>query len=211
MSVTFDFYKSPLGQKEGESEQYHARVLPRMTASFDDVSEYISESSTLTTGDVKAVIDALAKAMVKELKMGNRFHIEGIGYFQMTVDCPPTDNPGAARANAVRFKSVSFQPEITLKRKLRNTQFERAARKSHSQALPSGEMERRLRDYFSEHETMTRTQFQNLCGMTRSTAIRQIQALRQAGKLVNIAERRHPLYKPGENFPEQENPIPARP
>lgn len=79
MSVTFDFHKSSLPNREGEEERYHARAIPRQTTSFNDLGEYVSDSCTLTTGDVKAVIDALAKLMVSELKLGNRFHIEGIG------------------------------------------------------------------------------------------------------------------------------------
>lgn len=204
MSVLFDFYKSSLPNRDNEEEHYHVRVVPRQTTSFNDLGEYVSDSSTLTTGDVKAVVDALVKSMVSELKLGNRFHIEGIGYFQMTIDCPETENPKEVRANAVRFKSISFQPEVSLKRKLKSTQFERVKHKEHSQAISTNEIERRLQIYFQQHETITRAQFQSLCGLTRSTAIRQLQTLREAGKLVNIAAKRHPLYKAGENFPKEE-------
>ncbi len=49
---------------------------------------------------------------------------------------------------------------------------------------------------------MTRSDFQSLCGYTRSTANRRLKELREAGKLKNIGAKRASLYVAGERLGE---------
>ena len=44
-----------------------------------------------------------------------------------------------------------------------------------------------LKEYFAEHQMMTRRDFQEVCGLARTTAKTHLVRLRGEGKLVNIA------------------------
>ena len=60
-------------------------TVERQTASLRRMSKSIEQATSLTTGDILATIIALKSEMVAELKMGNRVHIPGIGYFSLAL------------------------------------------------------------------------------------------------------------------------------
>ena len=58
----------------------------------------------------------------------------------------------------------------------------------------------RLKEYFSDHQIMQRSDFQGITGMVRSTAMIHIRRLRQEGKLQNIGIPSQPIYVPAPGF-----------
>ena len=54
----------------------------------------------------------------------------------------------------------------------------------------------KLKEYFSCHDLLLRSDFQNLCGMARTTANIHLKRLQQEGKLVNAGTPKQPLYRP---------------
>ena len=57
-----------------------------------------------------------------------------------------------------------------------------------------------LKEYFSDHQIMQRSDFQGITGMVRSTAMIHIRRLRQEGKLQNIGIPSQPIYVPTPRF-----------
>ena len=106
MAVKFEFYESPntIGTRK---KRYHARVVNRERISTDHLAQEIHHSSSLTVADIKATIIALSEKLAYHLKDGARVHIEGIGYFHISLTCPETPTPHSTRANNVKFKSVT--------------------------------------------------------------------------------------------------------
>ena len=62
------------------------------------------------------------------------------------------------------------------------------------------EIDRKLTKYFQTHPFMRRCDFQDLCRMTRSTAMRHIRRLRDEGKLKNEGGVMQPIYVPGNGY-----------
>ena len=89
MAVKFEFYESPntIGTRK---KRYHARVVNRERISTDHLAQEIHHSSSLTVADIKATIIALSEKLAYHLKDGARVHIEGIGYFHISLTCPET-------------------------------------------------------------------------------------------------------------------------
>lgn len=54
----------------------------------------------------------------------------------------------------------------------------------------------RLRAYFTEHQLMTRADFQQICGFMKSKAMEHIRRLRAEGKIRNIGIPTQPVYVP---------------
>lgn len=200
MTARYDFYKNPSPKGSKQRVRYHARVVPYGTTDSDTLAKLIHSRCTVTPADVKAVLSSLSDVIVNELQNGNRVYIEGLGYLQLTLECPPVQSVREVRAESIRFKSVAFRPEADLKKRLRATRFERASHKSHSKELSSDRIEEILVSYFTNHPYLTRHAFQGLCGYTRSTANRRLKELREAGKLSCIGAARTSLYVPGVNL-----------
>lgn len=200
MPVNYDFYKNPKLADKDERTHLHARVVPKGTVSSDELAEEIHDRSTLSTADITATLVALADITAEKLRDGQRVYIKGIGYLQMTLQCPPVESESEIRAESVRFKSVAFRPDAQLKERLSTTHFVRQADKSHSKNYSTEEIDRLVAHHFQQNETLTRNQFEALCGLTYSTAVRHLKRLREEGKIINIASQKHPLYRKGTGF-----------
>lgn len=198
MAVQYDFYKNP-SPKENEGQTcYHARVVPYGTTDTVALAERIHSRCTVTPADVKAVLTSLSDVVIDELKAGNRVHIDGLGYLQITLECPTVQSPKEVRAESIRFKSIAFRPEAELKKRLCTTKFERISAKRHSVELADGQIDELLASFFATHTYMSRSDFQSLCGYTRPTANRRLKELRESGKLQIVGTRRSSLYVKGE-------------
>lgn len=200
MPVNYDFYKNPKLADKDEKTHLHARVVPKGTVSSDELAEEIHDRSTLSTADITATLVALADTTAEKLRDSQRVYIKGIGYLQMTLQCPPVESESEIRAESVRFKSVAFRPDAQLKERLSTTHFVRQADKSHSKNYSTEEIDRLVARHFQQNETLTRNQFEALCGLTYSTAVRHLKRLREEGKIINIASQKHPLYRKGTGF-----------
>ena len=105
MPVNYDFYKNPKLADKEDKAYLHARIVPKGTVSSDELAEEIHDRSTLSTADITATLVALADITAEKLKDGQRVYIKGIGYLQMTLQCPPVESESEIRAGSVRFKS----------------------------------------------------------------------------------------------------------
>lgn len=200
MAVQFEFYKSPDPEGQGEEERYHARVVNFQHITTEHLASEIHEASSLTESDVKSVLMSLSHFMGAHLKDGERVHLEGLGYFQVTLQCTEPVTSLKTRADKVTFKAVNFRADKDLRKELRGMKTERSAYRSHSSRISEVEIEERLTSHFADKPVLTRRDFEGLCGFTSITASRHIQRLKAEGKLKNINTAYHPIYAPTSGY-----------
>lgn len=198
MSAQYDFYKNPEPGRKSQRPRLHARIVSNGTTDTETLAKDIHARCTLTTADVMAVLTSLSHVLVERLKDGERVYLKGLGYFQMTLQCPPVRSEKEIRAESIRFKSVAFRPEKDLKDELSVTRFERVKIKRHSKTHTEEEETTLLTDYFGIHNTLSRQDFQHLMNYTESTASRKLRQLVKDGKLRKEGLFRFPVYAPNE-------------
>ena len=86
MAIQFELYKSPARKDEEDKELYHARVVNFQHIDTDYLAKEIQQATSLTEGDVKAVLESLSHFMGSRLREGERVHLDGIGYFQVKLN-----------------------------------------------------------------------------------------------------------------------------
>lgn len=196
MSIEYDFYRNPNSQGTNK-KRYHARVVSSDRISTDELAEEIQKECSLTITDVKAVLIALGDKLAKHLGEGSKVHLEGIGYFQVNLQCKEeVRTTRSVRSDNVKFKSVSYRADNELKKHLRNQKIQRSQTRIHSREMTEEEIDQKLSDYFKTHDTLTRSQFEVLCTQVKSTAHRILQKLVKDGKLKNVSTKQHPVYMP---------------
>ena len=57
MAIQFELYKSPNPKDEEDKELYHARVVNFQHIDTDYLAKEIQQATSLTEGDVKAVLE----------------------------------------------------------------------------------------------------------------------------------------------------------
>jgi predicted histone-like DNA-binding protein len=196
MSIEYDFYRNPNSQGTNK-KRYHARVVSSDRISTDELAEEIQKECSLTITDVKAVLIALGDKLAKHLGEGSKVHLEGIGYFQVNLQCKEeVRTTRSVRSDNVEFKSISYRADNELKKHLRNQKIQRSQTRIHSREMTEEEIDQKLSDYFKTHDTLTRSQFEVLCTQVKSTAHRILQKLVKDGKLKNVSTKQHPVYMP---------------
>ncbi len=198
MGLQYDFYENP-PRKDDNKKRLHARVVPAGTMGLNEITNLIQSSSTLSPGDVKATLTSLVDLMVRELSYGWNIHLEGLGYFQLTLSCPPIRSPKDIRAESIHIKSIVFRPEADLKKKFKTVPVERVRRKNHSVRYSEIEIDGILTAHFMDHPYITTRHFQRICGLTATTASRRIRELIEAGKLQK-SEHHRTLYEPVKGY-----------
>lgn len=196
MGLIYDFYENPPKQGSDKKPKLHARVVPGHTAGIKEMSKLIQSASTLSIGDISAVLTMFREQLIYQLKEGNRVHWEGVGYFELTLSCPPIRSPKAIRAESIQVKSVVFRPEKSLKKLVKHTPLTRARRKRHSSRYSDIEIDGLLTGHFLDNPFITSSEFRCLCGLTESTATRRLRKLIADGKLKKTGHHRFPLYEP---------------
>ena len=197
MSILFDFYEAPPKEGEGKLRVY-ARPVLTSTVTTEKVAAIIQERCSLTEGDVIATLNALGSVLGEKLRDGHRVHLDGIGYFSVSLECLDIETRKDMRADKVRIKSVKFRADKELKGQVMQTKAQRSKFRSHSARLTDEEVDRRLAEHFKENNVMTRRDFQNICQVKKGVAFKHIARLLEEGKIKNIGIMRQPIYVKGE-------------
>ncbi|MCD7972438.1 MAG: DNA-binding protein [Candidatus Azobacteroides sp.] len=196
MKAKYDVYEMPAAGEDKEKKQYYARLVPSGTVDIKQLAEKLQYGRSITSIEIQGVLAGLIHELEVALQQGERIHLDGLGYFQMKISSEPVEDPDKMRAEYVRFKSIAFLPEKSLKKKLSGTKFVRSTGKNHSQHHSEETMEEKLASYFREHPFITRAQFQKLFNYTKSMALQKLNAMIKDGKLKKEGVFQSPVYTP---------------
>ena len=98
---------------------FYAQAVMSRRVVFDDLCDEIAETCTLTSADIKAVLDRVIWAMVTHLRNGEIVQFADLGNFRIAIDSPGVSNPEDFNAVIIRRPKVVFSPGKRL-RDMRN-------------------------------------------------------------------------------------------
>lgn len=201
MAISFDWYENPVSPDKPEEKRFHPRIIANGQIDTKDLRSRIQSRCTLNEVDVTAVLDALSQVMGEELCEGRQVHLDGIGYFYPTLTATEEIAADTPRRNTkVKLKGIQFRSDQKLKNSVGHIKIKQMKRIIHSPKLSETDIDSRLRKYFTDHQIMQRSDFQDITGIVRSTAMIHIRRLRTKGKLLNIGIPSQPIYVPAPGF-----------
>lgn len=201
MAISFDWYENPVSPDKPEEKRFHPRIIANGQIDTKDLRSRIQSRCTLNEVDVTAVLDALSQVMGEELCEGRQVHLDGIGYFYPTLTATEEIAADTPRRNTkVKLKGIQFRSDQKPKNSVGHIKIKQMKRIIHSPKLSETDIDSRLRKYFTDHQIMQRSDFQDITGMVRSTAMIHIRRLRTKGKLLNIGIPSQPIYVPAPGF-----------
>ena len=201
MAISFDWYENPVSPDKPEEKRFHPRIIANGQIDTKDLRSRIQSRCTLNEVDVTAVLDALSQVMGEELCEGRQVHLDGIVYFYPKLTATEEISADTPRRNTkVKLKGIQFRSDQKLKNSVGHIKIKQMKRIIHSPKLSETDIDSRLRKYFTDHQIMQRSDFQDITGMVRSTAMIHIRRLRTEGKLLNIGIPSQPIYVPAPGF-----------
>lgn len=194
MAIKYDMYVTPNPTDEEVETTYYAKVIHRDTITTGELAKKIERESSLTDGDIMGVLTSLSYHLADCLLQGDRVHIEGVGFFQLSVTAPTIADPDKMRGDYIRVRTIKFLPEKKLKTALTGVTFERVHTGKHSPEYSDEEMLGLLDEYFDDHQFILRSELEQLCGFTKSTALKMLKMLVEKGVLKKEGTRVCPVY-----------------
>lgn len=124
------------------SKLYYAQAVSAGEMTLDELCEDIAESSTVTSADVKAVLDRLGWILSKNLKAGRIVQVGELGNFRMTLGSSGAPTIEEFNSSLIRKPKVSFHPGKRLQETRSLVSFERiGGEDSTSPTSPDGDGE----------------------------------------------------------------------
>lgn len=197
--INYDLRKIPT-PKGKESLGFYPIISHPQKITGNELCKLIQDKCTLTTTDVKAVLNALAEVMGSHLGMGMRVEVPELGYFSTAISSEKriADPQDKQIADHLRVDNVQFKPMASLKKRLDDVSFHRTREHEEAaQLLNEEETMELLNGYFSQPdaEPLTRAVFQRLTGYRKTTANREIALLVERGVLVKLGRSNAPYYR----------------
>lgn len=115
-----------MGKDQAEvPEKFHAYPVNNGYVSFDELCVDISEGCTLTSADVKAVMDRMNYELDKHLRAGRIVQFGEIGSFRLSVGSSGSATEKDFQNSQIRTPKVVFVPGRRLQTARQQTKFEK--------------------------------------------------------------------------------------
>ncbi len=118
--------RNNLGKDKGETpRKYYAQAVNNGYVLFDELCTDISEYSTLTSADVKAVLDRMNYLLDKNLRAGRIVQFGEIGNFRLSLGSSGSEDEEDFATNQIRRPKIIFTPGNRLRLTRDVTTFEK--------------------------------------------------------------------------------------
>ncbi len=121
--------KKPRGLAGTLPVKYYPVITNRSVIDLRDLCDRISEKSSLTSGDIMAVVESLIQDIPTLLMNGYNVKLDNFGTFSIHASAEGKDDPTKVRGRDVTSVKMSFLPSKYVKHKLKFTKFKKSTRK----------------------------------------------------------------------------------
>lgn len=125
MSILFKPRRMVCAIPGKEKTGYFAAKVNGGTIDLNGLCERISEKCSLTSADVKGVMEAMVKEFEIELLSGSSIKFGELGTFSASITSEVVGEKEDLKPHMVRVKTVTFLPSTRVKRIMRKARFVR--------------------------------------------------------------------------------------
>jgi len=108
-------------------EKHYATVVKNGTVDFESLADIITDSSTVSMGDILNVLQMLEKAVVRELGQGRIVQLGRLGNFQVGISSKGVDTPEEVNAELITKARIIFRPGRKMRHLVDNVKYQKAS------------------------------------------------------------------------------------
>lgn len=168
------------------------------TVGLERMGERIETATAMTVADLVGALIALKHELAEQLKLGNRVHLPGLGYFSLAVRGELYEDPKTKkmRLRYPHVRTVNFRPEKGLMQALEDTRFENVTYRYEQHDAPTAaEIDATLERWFDEADYIFVGDLQAELHLSRPVAYRLARRLEAEGRLENVGTRYRKMYR----------------
>ncbi|WP_108869403.1 HU family DNA-binding protein [Aquimarina aquimarini] len=103
--------------------KHYAMVVSNGATDIDQLSQLISDGSTVTQADVYAVIIRLVNTIQNELSQGRTVRLGKLGSFNLSVNSEGVDTPDKVTPSLIKRTKIRYRPSLELNNMLKTLRF----------------------------------------------------------------------------------------
>ncbi len=107
---------------ENKTVKYYPQITPSSPVNVREIAKRIEKACTVSSADVKAVLDTLQTEVIEALLSGNTVRLGDLGSFRLTLSasgCETTEEAKKAGANLIKKVNVRFTKSGKMRQALR--------------------------------------------------------------------------------------------
>lgn len=165
-----DWQPIPPASREEETT-YFPRLTSRGTIGFEELCRLAARNSRYNRGELAAVFCEVLQELSHQLAEGKIVQIPELGDFRLSVQANGRIT-GKKRGDkhSAKLKGVNFSPSADFIQSLGDLQFQWSPSIVHQAPCDLPSMKSRLDEYFLSNPAISRSQFEELFGLPRSTS-----------------------------------------
>lgn len=125
MSIIYKPKKAVCNIPGKKQSGYIATKVLGSTISTNKLCKIISEKCTVTSADVKGVVEALVCEIELDLLQGYNIQLGELGTFSASLTSEVMDTPEELKPKKVRINKITFLPSVRLKDEMKKAEFMR--------------------------------------------------------------------------------------
>ena len=126
-------------QKKDDPAKFYAQIQAKDEYTFDDLAAAVEGRCSVTSSDVKAVMDAVMKEMSAQLKDGKIVRINALGTFRISATSQGVDTEKAFNSSKITKARILFRPCKELKNMCTSIKFTKFGGTMEKPENPDGE------------------------------------------------------------------------
>ncbi|MCF0235713.1 MAG: HU family DNA-binding protein [Bacteroidaceae bacterium] len=113
------YYKNIIRKNPKTEQQLHyATLVSPQPVSRERIIERIEKKCTLSSADVKAVLDALEFELIDFLQEGCSVRLGDVGTFRLSISSAGATKPEDVKSGLIRGARVVYTPSTAMRRRL---------------------------------------------------------------------------------------------
>lgn len=103
---------------QNKEVKYYPQIAPSTPMTLSQITKRIEKRSTVSSADVKVVLDALQSEVIDALQNGNSVRLGDLGSFRLTIKANGVETAAEAKrqgANLIKEVSVQFTKSTTMR------------------------------------------------------------------------------------------------
>ena len=170
-------------------------VVSSRVVTTREMADDINHASSVTQSDVAAVLQAVGQRIAEALLDGNRIEIDHVGTFSLTLTCGNKRKEDYITSKDISVSRISFSPCAELWNQMRHATIVSGG-PTGNKKLSDDVIDKRLDEYFTTNDSLSRSTFERICECSRHTALTKLKELVKAGKLIAIGPKNQRQYIP---------------
>lgn len=188
MGIRFKVHETPQPKGRKAPKLTHARALCDSTVKMDRLCDMICARSTISSADVKAVLDSFVWAIGFSLESGQHVELEELGHFSPSLRSQLSANGTKMEIIA---DNVNFRCSKKLKEELKSAKLEKI---KTPKKLTFDERKKNMLDFMAQNRQITTSHYAELNGCSRYRAAADMKLFVEKNVLFQLGGGTHVMY-----------------